>query len=123
MKKKLFILSLCALLALSFTGVAFAKTAKKGSYTMDYTLYSATVDGGSGAGATTSESSGNGAEVFATVSIFSYKNGECKNSNSKTQASYVKTAIKGKGGKAFTSYHNLLRDDYRPIGNNLTLKK
>ncbi len=123
MKKKLFILSLCAVFVLSFAGMAYAKTAKKGVYTISYDLYSATVNGKSGAGASTAENSGKGAEVYATVSMFSYKNGTVKNSASKTQVAYVKTAIAGKGGKTFTSYHNLLRDNYRPIGNSLSLTR
>lgn len=123
MKKKLFMLGLCALLVLSAAGTVFAARARKGNYVMKYDLYSATVGLASGAGATTSEDSGKGAEVYAFVSLYSYKDGTVKNSASKTLGSYVEVVIAGKGGNTYKSYHNLKNDDYSPIGNSLTLTK
>ncbi len=123
MKKKLFMLGLCAVLVLSIAGTVFAASIRKGEYVMKYDLYSASVGGSSGAGALTTENTGKGDEVYAFVSIFSYKGSTVKNSTSKTQGSYVEAAIAGKGGNTFKSYHNLKRDDYTPIGETLTLTK
>lgn len=123
MKKKVFMLGLCATLVLSIAGTVFAARAKKGDYIMKYDLYSTTVGGASGVGATTAEDSGKGAEVYAFVSVYSYKGSTVKNSTAKTQGSYVKAAIAGKGGSTFKSYHNLKNDDYSPMGNNLILTK
>lgn len=123
MKKQLFTLGLCAILVLSVAGSVFAARARKGNYIMKYDLYSCKVAGASGAGALTAEDSGKGAEVYAFVSLFSYKGNTVKNSTSKTLGSYVEVAIAGKGGNTFKSYHNLKNDDYSPIGNSLTLIK
>ena len=60
---------------------------------------------------------------YCYCGIFSYKNGKCKNSTAKTQGAYVSAAIAGNGGNSYTSYHNLLRDNYKPIGNSLSLTK
>lgn len=123
MKKKVFMLGLCATLVLSIAGTVFAARAKKGDYIMKYDLYSTTVAGASGVGATTSEDSGKGAEVYAFVSVYSYKGSTVKNSTAKTQGAYVKAAITAKGGNTFKSYHNLKNDDYSPIGHNLILTR
>lgn len=123
MKKQLFTLGLCTILVLSIAGTVFAARIRKGDYIMKYDLYSTNVAGASGVGATTAEDSGRGAEVYAFVSVYSYKGSTVKNSTAKTQGSYVKAAIAGKGGNTFKSYHNLKKDNYSPIGNNLTLTK
>lgn len=123
MKKYLFTLGLCSILALSIVGTVFAATASKGKYEMKYNLYAATVSGASGAGASTAESSGKGAEVYAFASVFSYKGSTIKNSDSKTQVSHISVAIAGNGGNSYKSYHNLKNDDYRPIGDTLMLTR
>lgn len=123
MKKQIFVISLSALLVFSMAIPVFAASIRKGNYVMKYDLYSATVSGASGAGALTAEDSGNGADVFAFVSLFSYKGSTVKNSTSDTKGSYVSVAIPGKGGNTFKSYHNLKDENYNPIGELLTLTK
>ncbi|MDE6761166.1 MAG: hypothetical protein K2J90_10895 [Lachnospiraceae bacterium] len=123
MKKYLFALGLCAVLVLSVVSSVLAASAKKGDYKMKYDLYSAKVGGASGAGAMTAEDSGKGSEVYAFASVYSYKGSTVKNSAADTKVSHVTVAIAGKGGNTYKSYHNLKNDDYRPIGNNLTLTK
>lgn len=123
MKKQFFTFVMCAIMVLSIVGTVYAATATKGSYKMKYNLFATKVGTASGVGATTAEDSGKGAEVYAFVSVYSYKNSTVKNSTAKTQAAYVEAAIAGKGGNTFKSYHNLKRDDYSPIGSSLTLTK
>ena len=115
----MFMLGLCAILILSVAGTVFAASAKKGNYVMKYDLYAATVGRASGSGALTAEDSGKGAEVYAFVSLFSYKNNTVKNSTSNTQVSHVSVVIAGKGGNTYKSYHNLKNDDNTPIGGSL----
>lgn len=123
LKKKLFMMGLSAIMVLSIVSIAYAATAtvKKGDYKMQYKLYSAKVGHSSGAGAATIENSGKGAEVYAYVGMYSYKGNTVKNSGTKTQISHVTLTIPGKGGKKFKSYHTLKNEDYKPIGNLLSL--
>lgn len=122
MKKSLFTFFLIAVMVLSIGGVAYAKSAKyhyPNGYVMEYKLYAMKVAGESGAGAETSTEN----NAIAFVSIFSYKNGTAKNSDSKQLDYYVTLAISGKGGNFFKSGHALKYDTGVPCGDVLYLEQ
>lgn len=126
LRKKLFAVGLSASMLLSTVGVCFAKivpdsyTYPNTGYTMEYSIGTTKVGTKSGAFGITCLSSGED-DVYAFVSIFSYKNGNCKNSASSQTSGYAKVTISGNGGNAYKSFHALKDSGYDPIGKNRSL--
>ena len=114
---------------LSTVGICFAAsdydsyTYPNTGYTMRYTIGSAKLSGKSAACATTAITSEED-DAYAFASLFSYKNGNCKNSGSTQTIAYAKLTISGNGGDTFKSVHALKDSDFDPMGKNksLTLK-
>lgn len=125
MKKKILALMLCVGILVANVNMAYAVLYwyGDGGYLMEYNLYAMQIGNEAGAGAYTTENQGRGAEVFASVAIFSYNGSTIKNSSSKTQSAYVSEAIPAKGGNRFVSRHVLKNENYQPIGQYCELKR
>lgn len=121
LRKKIFVAGLSVSMLLSTAGLCFAKeyTYPNTGYTMVYTIGSATVGKKSGACATTTTVD----DAVAFVSLFSYKNGNCKNSGSFQQPYYAYVDIQGNGGKNYKSVHALKDTGYDPMGITQSLTK
>lgn len=120
MKKRLFSFALLVVMILMVGTIDYAayKYRYPNSYVMEYNLYAVTVGGSSGGGAYTSTES----EAISFVSLFSYKNGVAKNSNSSQQDYYVYLAIAGNGGNLIKSTHALKYPSGTPCGETRNLE-
>lgn len=122
MKKGMFMFFLLAVMVLSVGGAVYAQSAKyryANGYVMEYKLYPIIISNESGAGATTATDD----FAIAFVSVFSYKNGIAKNSESNQQFGYVYIGLNGKGGNSFKSGHALKDTDGVPYGKVLYLEQ
>lgn len=121
MKKKIVLLLVCAIVIVSFVGTIAHAAALRYSngIVMTYDLYAAHIGSSAGAAAYTT-SSDSTSDCF--LSMFSYKNGTCKNSGSTHQLAYVYMGLTANGGNLIVSHHSL-RDGYLvPYGGSRSLE-
>ncbi|MBQ4524166.1 MAG: hypothetical protein IJA10_14630 [Lachnospiraceae bacterium] len=127
LRKKLFVVGLSVSMLLSTAGLCFAASDKgsytypRTGYTMEYTIATTKLAGKSAGCATTTVTSEE-TDAITFVGLFSYKNGNCKNSGCKQNITYTYLAIKGEGGNLYRSFHALKDMDYDPMGTNMDLE-